>query len=469
MGKKIIYTLLLFIITFALKAEGYRISVNWKGLNDTTIYLAHYYDANIYVNDTLLLNNKGEGIFTGDSLLHQGLYMLYLNSNTYFDFLVGSDQTFSIETHISNLIDSLKVKGAKESEDFLGYQHFIKQKNIEKNVLISEIQNSDKAAESPAHEQMIQLDNEMAAFIENAVKTSKNNMYGLFLNAANTINIPEPDVDRNHPKYDSIAWFHAYHYRRDHFLDGIDFTDERILRTPLVKPKLDTYFNKILIQSPDSIIPQALKLLKKAEPNQQSYQYVTQFLINNSTQSKIMGMDAVFVAVADEVYLKGKATWADSTTLAKIYEEVYLTRPNLIGNIAPELIMESIDGQTVSLHQMQSNYIILLFYEFDCGHCKKTVPQLYNDVYLKFLKYNIDVFAVCMNDDHENWSKFVDEHQLAGWQHVWDIQHRTRFRFKYNVKSTPLLYLLDKDKKIIAKKLDSDNLVMLLGALLKEK
>jgi len=130
--------------------------------------------------------------------------------------------------------------------------------------------------------------------------------------------------------------------------------------------------------------------------------------------------------------------------------------------------MESIDGQTVSLHQMQSNYIILLFYEFDCGHCKKTVPELYNDVYLKFLKYNIDVFAVCMNDDHENWSKFIDEHQLVGWQHVWDVQHRTRFRFKYNVKSTPLLYLLDKDKNIIAKKLDSDNLVMLLSALLKE-
>jgi peroxiredoxin len=320
-----------------------------------------------------------------------------------------------------------------------------------------------------ATQKIDELDNEMTSYIDNAIKQAGNNMFGIFLKAANPIIIPPPTVDPGHPKYDSIAWFHAYNYRRDHFLSGIDFSDNRALRTPLVKPKLDNYFNKVLIQSPDSIIPQALKLLKQAEKNKVSYQYLSAFLINNSVQSKIMGMDAVFVAIADEVYLSGKAFWADSTQLANIAKEVYLTRPNLIGNKAPELVMESIDGETISLHQLQNNYTIVLFYEFDCGHCKKTVPDLYEEVYMKFIQHNIDVFAVCMNDDHQKWSDFVEEHQLAGWYHVWDVPHRSMFRFKYNVQSTPLLYLIDKDKKIIAKKIDNDNLVMLLSSLLKEK
>jgi peroxiredoxin len=199
------------------------------------------------------------------------------------------------------------------------------------------------------------------------------------------------------------------------------------------------------------------------------YQYLAAFLLNNSVQSKIMGMDAVFVAIADEVYLSGKATWADSTQMAKIQEEVFLTRPNLIGNIAPEMLMETIDGETLSLHQLHNDYTIIVFYEYDCGHCKKSVPALYNDVYLKFIDNNIDVFAVCMSDNHEKWAEFVEEHQLAGWHHVWDVPHRSLYRFKYNVRSSPMIYLIDKEKKIIAKKLDNDNLVMLLNALLNKK
>jgi hypothetical protein len=135
MGKKLAIILCFITITFATKGEGYRISVKWNGLKDTTIYLAHYFDTNIYVNDTLQLNHNGEGVFNGDSLLHQGLYMLYLNGNTYFDFLVGEKQKLTIETYNHQLVDSLIVKGSVESEYFLTYQKFIKKQTTLKNSL----------------------------------------------------------------------------------------------------------------------------------------------------------------------------------------------------------------------------------------------------------------------------------------------------------------------------------------------
>ena len=469
MGKKIIYSIFLIMITFALKAEGYLVSVKWEGLSDTTIYLAHYYESSIFVDDTLKLNKQGEGEFSGDSLLRQGLYMLYLNRDSHLDFLLGKDQTLAIETDQSDLMGKLSIKGASESQAFLDYQKFLKEKMTIKNKLLAELKDKDKDSTQTIRDELNKTDKQMAAYLKTETEKAGNSMYGLFLRTANMVDVPEPDVDKSNPKYDSTAWFHSYNYQRDHFFDNVDFTDDRILNTPLLNPKLDTYFNKILIQSPDSIIPQAMKLLKRAEPNRYVYQYLTQFLINNSTQSKIMGMDAVFVAIADSVYLKGKATWADSTILAKIAEEAYLTRPNLIGKKAPPLVMQNLDGEIESLDQLQCDYTILVFYEYDCGHCKKDIPILYNDVFLKFMDDNIDAFAVCMNNDKEKWNEFVTENELVGWHNVWDPNHTTLFRYKYNVKTTPTIYLLDKDKKIIAKRIDNSSLTKLLNVLLNKK
>ena len=456
------------MITFNLRAEGYRILVEWEGISDTTVYLAHYYDSKTFVDDTLKLDENGKGVFTGDSMLHEGLYLLYLKDSNFFDFLLGDDQTLEIKTNNSDILKNLVISGSEQSQDFLNYQRLLKDKVEEKKAISEKLDSLNDEEKKKAIDKLNSIDQEMVTFMKNEIQRSNNNMYGTFLNTAHQLLIPDPEVEKDHPKYDSIAWFHAYNYRRDHFLDGIDFTDDRILYTPILKNKLETYFNKFLIQSPDSIIPQAIKVIRESESNKKMYQYTSQFFLNNSVQSKIMGMDAVFVAIADEVYLSGKATWTDAEILKKITEEVYLTRPNLIGNKAPELTMENIDGEMESLYMSQGEYTILVFYEYDCGHCKKDIPALYNDVYLKFIENNIEVYAVCMNDDKEKWEDFVEKNELAGWHHLWDPNHITKFRFKYNTKTAPTMYLLDKEKIIKAKKLDNASLTKLLNALLRE-
>ena len=130
--------------------------------------------------------------------------------------------------------------------------------------------------------------------------------------------------------------------------------------------------------------------------------------------------------------------------------------------------MEDLNGDYESLHLSQADYTIIVFYEYDCGHCKKEVPELYNDVYMKFLDYNIEVYAVCMNDNREKWKEFVENNGLEGWHHLWDPNNQSLYRYKYNVKTTPTVYLLDKNKKIVAKRLDNANLSKLLSVLLKE-
>jgi thiol-disulfide isomerase/thioredoxin len=334
--------------------------------------------------------------------------------------------------------------------------------------LNKEFQQADSTLKPSLIKQIDAIDENMGNYIETECQKNPGTMYSVFLKTSNSLTPPPLTIDKNTPGYDSIAWFHYYNYTRDHYFDKVDFTDERILYTPLMQPKLDDYFNKKLIQIPDSVIPQALKIINRSKSNKLIYQYVSQFLLNNSLQSKIMGMDAVFVTVADNVYLNGEATWADTTTLKKVAEEAYLIRPNIIGKKAPEIVAENMEGEFESLHQLQSEYTILVFWEPNCGHCKKEIPELYEKVFKKYLNYNIEYFAVNTGDDKKEWTDFVNEHQLVGFHHLWDVSNQSRCRIKYNVKTTPLLYLLDKDKKIIAKKIDISTLIKLLETLIKK-
>lgn len=468
MTKKILYTLVFISITFNLKAEGYRILVNWEGLEDSTIFLVHYYNSSNFIDDTLTLDSSGQGIFTGDENLKEGLYMLYFNNKTYFDFLLGDDQELQISTSLPDFYGNLKIEGATSSEDFLNYQRVLREKQTQKREITQGLNKENQEEIEAAREKLNQMDNEMDDFISSEMARSGNSIYNVFLKVSKQMIIPEPPVSADHPKYDSIAWFHSYNYRRDHFLENIDFNDERFAYNPIFKPKLENYFEKILIQSPDSLVPQVLNIVHRAYHNEEMLQIVSQYFLNKSASSKIMGMDAVFVAIADAVYLKNKATWIKSDSIIrKIAEEAYLARPNLIGKQAPDLTLTKIDGEPLHLYEIEADFLVLAFYEYDCGHCKKDIPALYDDVYMKYLDKNIEVVAVCMNDDHEKWSSFVEEKGLDGWYHAWDPPHESKFRFKYNTKTAPTIYLLDRNKKILAKRLDNDNLARLIESLLK--
>jgi peroxiredoxin len=226
------------------------------------------------------------------------------------------------------------------------------------------------------------------------------------------------------------------------------------LRTPLIEKRVETYLKKILIQIPDSILHPAIQLIEKSKANDEMFRYIAGNLLTHSANSEIMGMDRVFVEIANNFFLNGQATWTDSATIEKIRRKVYLSLPNLIGNSAPELKLPDENSQYHSLHQVNAEYTVLYFWEPNCNHCSKSTPKLYNDVYLPLRDKGVEVFAVCTQDNKEEWQNFILDNKLFEWINVWDPEMISNFRAWYDVHSTPTLYLLDKDKKIIAKRID---------------
>ena len=268
---------------------------------------------------------------------------------------------------------------------------------------------------------------------------------------------------------DSLRWVFNYNFNKDHYWDNFNFAQPGMIRTPLIDNRLDIYFKSNLLQIPDSLIQPTFAVIDKANANEEMFRYISLQRLNAAITSEVMGMDKLFVAIAERYFVNPKGTWLDSTALAKVKDKLKVTKPNLIGNLAPELKLPDSEGNFYSLRQMNAKYTILLFWEPNCSHCKKIVPQIYKDLYLPFKDKGVDIFAVCTQNKKDDWLKAIIEYKLLDWTNVWDPTVTSNFHTLYDVYSTPVMYILDSTKHIIAKRLDVESSVKFLNHLMETK
>ncbi|HKL09573.1 MAG TPA: thioredoxin-like domain-containing protein [Bacteroidales bacterium] len=461
----------LFLISNAtqLFAQGYEIEVTINDLADAEIYLGYYYGDKTYVKDTVRLDNKGKGEFKADTLLPQGVYIVVLPSKNYFDLLIGDDQQFAIETTSDDLVKNMKFTGSKENQAFKEYQELMMSNNKKSSELQAKLKELDRSSDSARliRKELEQMSRTVKDKINEFAQTYEGSMFSVIIHVVKNPEIPEIEIPEGINNPDSVRWFHSYNYNRQHYFDYIDFKDERFLYTPVFHNKVNTYFTKILIQDPDTINHYIDIVAAQAEGNDEMFQYLMRYFINTFQRSNIMGMDKVFVHVAENYYLTDKVDWVDENTLQRIKEQVAKLRFNLIGNKAQDLKMETSTGEYASLLDIDAKFTILYFFEPDCGHCKKVTPKI-KEIYADFDRSDLEVFAVYTQRDKDDWLEYINNNQL-NWINVWDPNNTSNFRFFYNIYSTPTIYLLDEDKKIIAKRIGHESVRKIIEMELKKE
>lgn len=296
----------------------------------------------------------------------------------------------------------------------------------------------------------------MKAYLNSVIEENKGNLLSLLVRSILPVEIPEIKIPENAANPDSLRWIKTYIYNKNHFFDNISLTDERLLRTPILQAKLKVFFSNVVIQAPDSINKEIDRILGEVEGNYRIYQFIAVYLFNHFRESEIMGHDAVLVKLADDIYLSGKADWVTDEFRDNLRKEVDMIRPNLIGRKAVDLVMDSYKGIHVSLYDIDKEFTILYFWEPDCGHCKEATPKL-KAFYEENKDRGIEVFAVCTTAEKDKWKKYIEENNLT-WINGWDPDRRSNYGYYYNVRSTPLIYILNRNKDIIAKKLGVDDI-----------
>ncbi|MFO7940698.1 MAG: thioredoxin-like domain-containing protein [Bacteroidales bacterium] len=465
MLKKISFTILISVIGLnLLLAQGTNIQFKIEGMPEgkQEVILAHYYGDKQYIDDTIRIDVAGRGAIQADTLLPQGIYMVVLEQSNYFELLIGQDQQFSFTTDATDFIGTTKFKGAPVNTGFQEYQRFMLKQNKQNMELRQRMQQVGDNADSLKiiQAKLSILDEEVKQKWQQLQKEYPNSMLSVLINGMKNPEIPEFEIDSDVENKDSARWFQSYNYNKLHYWDNIDFSDERLLYTPIFHRRLNHYFANILRPNPDTVITYIDKTLAQTKGNEQMFRYMLQFFINHFQGTKIMGMDKVFVHLAENYYLTEKVDWISEDTREEIRERMLLTKPNLIGNIAPDLKLPNSFGEYERLHDITAEAILVYFWEPECGHCKKATPVI-KEAYEKFRDAGFEVFAVYTQSDKERWIKYIHDNNIE-WINVFDPYYTSNFRGYYNVRSTPLLYLLDKNKKIIAKQFAAKDIEAIL-------
>jgi thiol-disulfide isomerase/thioredoxin len=468
--------LLLFSIFFLasgyeVRAEGYEIKVRIKNLAGKDIILGHHFADKLFSDDTLKLDNLGLGTLKGNTKYPEGLYFFMTPSHAIFDFFMTSNQRFTAETDTLNLFDHLKFYNSPENTAAQDYLKFIVEVQKESAALRETLKTiTDSTEIKKAESRLKEISVESKNRVNKLIDGQQNNFVGHFIKANQEIEVPDPPRNSDGRIVDSTF---QYRYYRLHFFDNMNLKDARLLRSPVYDQKLNEYLDKVVPKLPDSISSECDKLLTIAESNPDIFRYMLVTLFNKYATSTIMGFDAVFVHIAEKWYIP-KATFSDTTFIRQTRETVAAMKPLLLGQTAADLHMLSLpedhfiqaktdtalqknphSGTFIDLHKIQAKYIILAFWESDCGHCKKAVPELYQ-VYEKLKPKGVEAFAVHMLggiEGKQKWISFVNEHQLYDWLNVWN-PYDFSYKKVYDIRTTPTIYILDQDKKIIAKKLE---------------
>ena len=123
---------------------------------------------------------------------------------------------------------------------------------------------------------------------------------------------------------------------------------------------------------------------------------------------------------------------------------------DIVGKPAPELTLRDRNMKPVSLSQIKTPFAMLLFWDPECGHCIVTVPRL-DSLYKNYLKkMNCEILGVNLSDNNQKWNEFIDEHHLQ-WLNVSDFEQQGDFRNEFGITSSPVIFILDKQRNVVAK------------------
>lgn len=168
------------------------------------------------------------------------------------------------------------------------------------------------------------------------------------------------------------------------------------------------------------------------------------------------------VALAKE-YIIGNEDYWSKEYLIKVDYAIEAFSKNMLGERATELILQNKRGRNRSIFPCLKRPTILFFHLIDCSECQKE-KELLDQWTKEYKKRGIRVVCIYVGDNKEKWKKFVEESGKK-WLYLWDENGASQMREKYDLLYVPKIYLLDKNRKVIAKDIDVNTLNQIIQQL----
>lgn len=455
MEKNFPFIALLFFIPVLLHGQdGCDIRVKINGYSNDTLWFGQTYGKRARPDFFALKQPDGAFSLKSEKPLPAGLYailykraanaeMQYLNC-----WLAEGQRKFSLELDLNHLLDNTVVQNAPDNACFFRYLGRYELLSDSLDLLTNDWKSLRTEA---AYRACVAQQEALRRYQEDFLRQCPGTMTAELIRQ--TLFITPPLSGGDSPDWQTEAagrhlWF------RQHYFERMDLGSGQLLKFPLWIDRADYYFSKLPPPDPDSMIEMVEDVLHRLEPHPESYQYYFRYMMNSMSKISRYRTDEAFVYFVRNYLDKGKMDWLSDDRRQTFEDDANRMEPLFVGKQAPDAVFSDKDGKDVSLYSVDAPYTLMVFWLFDCSHCKKELPML-KSLYGKWKTKGLKVFSVCGNSGTDKTASCYAMAEQLGlppdWLIVTDPLRRSRFSRVYNVSSYPRLILLDANKKILFK------------------
>ena len=440
----LIFTLL---IPMAVVAQDFKITMKFSHYKPQKVRLTHFFEDKQYLDIDSAQQDGSTVWFEGKGELYPGIYSIILNdSGNSFEFLVDHDNQFmTFKCDVADIQKTMKVTGSEINSRFFDYQRAMTEFNRRRAELDTLRRKAldttggrkpDSAKAANYKEQIERISEYVNDLTEKTIQNNKGNFLGDMLDCMNATELPLKEM-----------------------YDHVNFAQNGLIRTPFFVKVMYKQIARSIEDNHLEIIRQNDKLIERSKAHIDMYHYVSGYLLNFYRTFFKSGINEVFVDLADKYFLNAPEDELTPENRQIIQNQRDIFASSMIGSKAhPIRMRRTIEGDSIDVLDSHNGTIFLLFWSNGCGHCDAAEKSLM-EVYDGLVKNNVRVISV--NNDKHSFETLHDNavKKAFPWTDVCDTSEgNTMYREYYYVVSTPLMYIIDTNKRIVQKCIGEDQI-----------
>lgn len=440
--------------TTAAGIDSTQIEAFLEGIPAGTAKLVGMWGDQNFLADSAIVDAAGHFVLRRKKPLASGFYTFLLPGMKNLSFLVDKDQRMTLRAKASDIAGTIQVEGSVNTGLFYETIRYQAKQEPELNQISATM--SKSAPNSPefqqAKQRQTQILEERKTYLDGIYKQNPNAFFTKFKIAGQN-----PDFKEFKKPNGDMDTMRQLIYYRDHFWDNVDFSDERLLNTPVIANKLKRYIKELTPQNPDSIIFVADPLIKRVMKHKQYFKYFTNWIAlqYENTKTTVMDGEAVYVHIIKNYFTPELAFWDKPANLEGLQTHVWEMEASLLNRKGPDVRAQDVNGQFKSIYEITAPIVVVFMFSPDCEHCQKEALEV-EALYKKWKSRGVEFFGIAVSTTDAEWKAFVKEKGFT-FTNVFDPTNRAIYA-KYFVDITPEIYVLNKDRIIVGKNLHPNQL-----------
>lgn len=458
--KKLFILLVLACTTLFLHAQNFSLTINSHDTKADSIHLQDIkrvkisdankrFDGEILYRDILSAPCGDKVVLKQKAILKPGYYRVMADTSLLFELLVSDEKKQKITAHVDN--GKTTFEGSPENNEFRIFTEKENRYQFQQDSLNQIFEKARQSMPPYMLQDMAQrliselktLTEANDAYKQKAAATYPGSLLASIIRFSEPLS-PPPAGGRQDATFMMV-------YNVQHAFEHYPFDDGRMATTPMAMDRMIFVTYNLFYLDPALSPALADSLLMKARVNPDNYHAFF------NVMESAFGTPAISFWT-EEIYLAMLNNALNYSQLeerrVKYYQYLYdLQSKNLAGSQFPDIPIQWGDDTKTSLYDIASEYILLDVQDPECHTCAAVRNILAENEELNQAIANgkIKVVTLYYGKNETAWRNYLKNRAVEKFQHGWDYEGKIEEGNLVDLRTIPVLFLLDKDKKVLKK------------------